>query len=405
MSKEEEEVVFDLPEDVLVKILCRLPVKSLIRFTCVSKRWRSVIISDSQFARSTFQLASQTRTLRPRLLLCTYPYVRDHRFRFEWQPSRFECLGDLDMPCFGGNSLVHRPGFVWEPSRLTVPPEVKSGRVMASCNGLVVLGERMYNGDMNLTYTSYTNLCVWNPSTGFFCKIPSPEYSMKEGLGIFSVSWGFGHVMATDDYKFVFFVPIDFTVHIFSTRDSSWKVIRGPNKSFPRYDGKAHVVSNGAIHWVRTGIGKPAIYAFDLANEEFRQLPLPRAWIQNENVMNGMRIGTQVLSGGCLCIWSESIGYGVFWEMKEYAVPESWVKIFQFSVLDLPDVLASRYGWIPVFVTEGGPVVILIDDELVRIERHREEKPVCSGRYKIEGAKERLFQYSVTVFDETLLSV
>ncbi|PRQ35037.1 putative F-box domain-containing protein [Rosa chinensis] len=158
MSKEEE-VAFDLPEDVLVKILCRLPVKSLIRFTCVSKRWRSVIISTC---------ISDENPLRPRLLLCTY--VLDYCSVFEWQPSRFECLGDLDMPCFGDNSLVHRPGFVWEPSRLTVPPEVKSGSIMASCNGLVVLGE--------LFHSSYTNLCVWNPSTGFFCKIPSPEFSM-----------------------------------------------------------------------------------------------------------------------------------------------------------------------------------------------------------------------------------
>ncbi|XP_062015443.1 F-box/kelch-repeat protein At3g23880-like [Rosa rugosa] len=393
MSKEEEEeVVFDLPEDVLVKILCRLPVKSLIRFTCVSKRWRSLIISDSQFARFTFEVASQTRTLRPRLLLCTYPYTRGYCPRFEWEPSRFECLGDLDMPCFWGNSPVHRPRFVWEPSRLTVPPEVGIERVIASCNGLVVLGN---------VYRSYTNLSVWNPSTGFFRKIPSPEFLLEKGRCISSATCGFGHVMATDYYKLVFFEPLDFAVHIFSTNDSSWRVFRAPHLSFPHYYGRALLVSNGAIHWVsRTGIGEPAISAFDLADEKFRQLPLPRVMIENED-MNARPIGTQVLKGGHLCVWSN----GEFWVMKEYAVPESWVKMFQFSVLDLPDVFASTSGWIPVFVTQGGTVVILLDKELVRIECHRERKPVCSGRYKIEGAMQGLFQYAATVYDETLLSV
>ncbi|KAL6200610.1 hypothetical protein ACLB2K_030391 [Fragaria x ananassa] len=88
-SKEAEVVVFNLPEDVVVNILCRLPVKSLIRFSCVSKRWRSIIISDSQFAKSTFQLASQSKILRQRLLFSNYPCYRNS--------SRFQCLGGLDL--------------------------------------------------------------------------------------------------------------------------------------------------------------------------------------------------------------------------------------------------------------------------------------------------------------------
>lgn len=98
--------------------------------------------------------------------------------------------------------------------------------------------------------------------------------------------------------------------------------------------------------------------------------------------------------------------------MKEYGVPESWVKLFHFSVRDLPDIFVSTIGWTPVLVTEGGTVVFDLydkkfygDRELVRVKCHREDKPVCSGRCKIEGAIEGLAEYAVMVYDETLLSV
>ncbi|PRQ20247.1 putative F-box domain-containing protein [Rosa chinensis] len=60
MLTKEEQLDNDvhLPEHVVLNILCRLPFKSLIRFTCVSKRWRSLIISDPQFGNSHFRLAA-----------------------------------------------------------------------------------------------------------------------------------------------------------------------------------------------------------------------------------------------------------------------------------------------------------------------------------------------------------
>ena len=35
----------DIPEDVTFEILSSLPIKSLLRFSCVSKRWRSLVSS------------------------------------------------------------------------------------------------------------------------------------------------------------------------------------------------------------------------------------------------------------------------------------------------------------------------------------------------------------------------
>ncbi|CAB4301686.1 unnamed protein product [Prunus armeniaca] len=38
-----------LPEEIIVQILCRLPMKPLIRFSSVSERWHYLIIEDPQF--------------------------------------------------------------------------------------------------------------------------------------------------------------------------------------------------------------------------------------------------------------------------------------------------------------------------------------------------------------------
>ncbi|KAL6202870.1 hypothetical protein ACLB2K_026574 [Fragaria x ananassa] len=45
--------VTDLPEDVMVNFLTWLPVKSLIRFTSVSKQWRFIILSGIPIQRSS----------------------------------------------------------------------------------------------------------------------------------------------------------------------------------------------------------------------------------------------------------------------------------------------------------------------------------------------------------------
>ncbi|GAU26315.1 hypothetical protein TSUD_56130 [Trifolium subterraneum] len=54
----------DLPHELIILILQRLPVKSLIRFKCVCKSWFSLISSDTHFANSHFQLTAATHTHR-----------------------------------------------------------------------------------------------------------------------------------------------------------------------------------------------------------------------------------------------------------------------------------------------------------------------------------------------------
>ncbi|KAG2695974.1 hypothetical protein I3760_07G036800 [Carya illinoinensis] len=131
-----------LPETVVVEILLRLPVKSLLRFRCVSKRWRS-LISDPRFAKSHFRQASE----RSQRLLIS---------------SRSEILSlDCNVPFRDSSTL-----------REHVVPSLRRGRHVRIVD-------------------------IWNPSTGDVRKLPDPTFSLR-GENYWH---GFGYDPSTDDYK------------------------------------------------------------------------------------------------------------------------------------------------------------------------------------------------------------
>ncbi|XP_061998909.1 putative F-box/kelch-repeat protein At1g12870 [Rosa rugosa] len=226
MLKNKEQELQHLPEHVVLNILCRLPVKSLIRFTCVSKRWRSLIISDHQFGNSHFQLAAAASHLRHNVLISagTTPP--------EMLRSRFLSLSEE------ANFLIRNLNWPW-PSE-----SYRDILVMGSCNGLVVLGHcnSLRNGLNSLPlgqrYCRYfERLVIWNPSTGFFREIPCPNFQMgmvklreaEQEREMSGVCYGFGQVSASDDdYKLVVIQSLGgfMVVHVFSVRANCWKIVK-----------------------------------------------------------------------------------------------------------------------------------------------------------------------------------
>ncbi|XP_035551520.1 F-box/kelch-repeat protein At3g23880-like, partial [Juglans regia] len=148
-----------LPENVVVEILLRLPVKSLVRFKCVSKCWHS-LISDHQIAKSQFRRASECSQ---RLLISAGSEIR--------------CL-DCEAPFEHSTT----------PSILAVPFQ-KRGRyvsLIGSCSGLVCVS--LY---------SHRDFYIRNPSAGNYRKLPDAGISLRGR----KYRHGFGYDPSTDDYK------------------------------------------------------------------------------------------------------------------------------------------------------------------------------------------------------------
>ncbi|XP_004305240.1 PREDICTED: F-box protein CPR30-like isoform X1 [Fragaria vesca subsp. vesca] len=353
-----------LPEEITVIILSWLPVKSLIRFTCVSKRFRSIILSDPNFAKSQFHAAHDRKILHHRLLCA--------RLLCSFTPGLplFKSL-DLETPSFGHHSSVRELKF---PS----PSPTTSISLLGSCNGIVFLA------------FSKKVFCVWNPSTGFFKELPDPGLLYDENH---SFRYGVGYLSATDEYK-LFIRSAQYSV--FSSRAQTWKRLEVFPESCP-FSIRGTLL-NEALHWISHGNG---VMAFDLAQEKFRKMTLPD-YYDEYNINQCADLG--VTAEGCLS-FAFSTGHAsdciCVWVMKEYGVLDSWTKLFSFKFL-CPPKDQWGFGSVVVLGTSiAAHIYNVIEDEdygtsyadgtgWIKILHKEEDK---RGMYWIEGSNINMIQY------------
>ncbi|KAK1669505.1 hypothetical protein QYE76_057664 [Lolium multiflorum] len=128
-----------IPHELVREILVRLPVDSLMRFTCVCKAWGSTISGDASFHRAHLRLQ------KPRMLLSPFAGFNRHdggRMRkvafYEWEMSQ----GTLDAPLMYAtevpsadkkHKVIHCDGLVLVPAGATVlllNPATRRGRAL-----------------------------------------------------------------------------------------------------------------------------------------------------------------------------------------------------------------------------------------------------------------------------------
>ncbi|KAJ8444624.1 hypothetical protein Cgig2_023687 [Carnegiea gigantea] len=265
-----------LPMEILLdEILPRLPVKSLLRFKCVCKFFRTLIPSPEFIHR---RLRHSLSSDVDRLLILTEKLggVRS----FHWDSPEFPAVS---LP-FCGEVLF----------------------LGGSCNGLVCIG------------TPSSSLIIFNPSTGIYREVCYENSSLNDADAF--TNYGFGFDDISDDYKVVKvtngiyydFYPDDYyrfgvrrEVEVYSLKSDSWSLVeKTSNIDSMQQLGYGVLVDNHLLHW---------------RNERTKLVHL--------GVLDG-----------CLCLLTEnsaSIGGGNVWIMKEYGVKDSWVKFMRISFTDI----------------------------------------------------------------------
>ncbi|PNY17036.1 F-box/kelch-repeat protein [Trifolium pratense] len=346
-----------LPNELIIQILLRLPVKSLIRFKRVCKSWFS-IISDTHFANSHFELTAATQTHRTLLLATLTPH------------ETIELSVDDDDSVY---ALLNPPNFL--PSK----PNSCIG-IKGSCRGFI------------LFYCfSSRYLYLWNPSTGLHKQIP-----LSFNSDIFEENfYGFGYDQSTDDYLVVSGTSSSLW-EFFSFRANKWKQIDDDGNNIHYWNATGDCrqggsLFNGAIHWLAycPDLENHVIVAFDLMKRKLFYMNFPDEF---EHQLNhcGLWVFREFLS-----IWTWNYDNDVeIWVMKEYKVHSSWTKTHVLPI----DAIPTK-DFYPLTSTKSGDIVGI--DYHTGLLKYNDEGQLlghssyCNNQYGLQ----------VAMYTESLLSL
>ena len=310
-----------LPEELILQILLRLPVRSLLQFRCVCKSWKT-LISDPQFAKSHLQCSTEESIMTHQRLVSfveTKPYK---------------------ILSYSVKTLFENPSTPIEPDSFSMRHEY---RIIDSCNGLLCLYDESQR---------CVRLC--NPSTRLK-SIRSPTVVEPEPHGIIT-NYGFGYDQVNDKYKFLVAILNINGVKIYTFGEDSWTTIQNFPCSPRRLLGK---FVSGTLNWLAdkggvTSNKQCVILSFNLEKETYGELMLP------QNNADCKYIPILYVLNNCLCVFFlTSETRWVMYSMREYGVVESWTKLVTIS----PEkYIPFRLNYLvePLFISEND-VVLLID--------------------------------------------
>lgn len=319
----------NLPSEIALDIISRLPITSLIQFRFVCQSWHT-LAHDPHLANLHL---SRTANDNPYLIFhCDYP-IRNQLYFAEsfGRDDEFE----------GIVRKIHTPFS-------TSMPEFN---VIGSCNGLLCLSDSLFNDA----------IYIYNPFTRNYKELPESTRFQDQ-----QVLFGFGFHPTTNEYKVLKIVyyrnpsnvlwrrrfrnrdNTQSEVQVYSFCSKTWRSIGAVPYQLERRSSEAVLVS-GRLHWVSrpgryNGVRGRIIISFDLANEHFYEVPKPDfGGLRSYNYNYHLAVLGGCLSAAVYC----SNGKLEIWVMKDYGVKDSWIKEFNvgaYSSKFLSQDLQRYYG-------------------------------------------------------------
>ncbi|KAM3199274.1 hypothetical protein P3L10_031634 [Capsicum annuum] len=182
-----------LQEEIIMEILSRLPVRSLLRFKCVSKCWMTLI------SEPYFTLKHRNR-------------AKNDQNSQKFLVSRKDLLEDEFSLYCSSLSSVQR---IEEVQKLDCP---SNGKPWRSC--------KLYCCYDSLVLIAVFNYCdktnqrlLWNPSTRESIVLPDQKFSLERRW----CTWGLGYDSVSNDYK-ILKIDLESCSEILALKSGSWRL-------------------------------------------------------------------------------------------------------------------------------------------------------------------------------------
>ncbi|XP_057450427.1 F-box/kelch-repeat protein At3g23880-like [Lotus japonicus] len=354
INDKENQNTVDLPEDLILLILVRLPVRSLLRFKSVCKSWLS-FISNTQFAKSHFDLATATTHC---LLL---------------KRINGSCRGLILLAKMMGPSAGDL--IVWNPSN-------------------------SFHREIQATY-GYDDWDSWYDTSTTHVRQGIPRYV---GCFLTGFLYGFGYDQSNDDYLLVL---LRFGRH----EPEPEAIEHSRNGLLVRMTYGGPEVTTFSRPRIEVLSVKTNVPSF-IYGEEFEYVELGSEsasgfflnqslhWLVKSKATGLHELATlenyhlRVL-GGCLGLCCNGAGddheMTEIWVMKEYRVQSSWTRSF----------VLPEYDFLPISFTEGGGV--FGSDSSERFEKFDDNGELLED-HKYGQENEDVFE-DFEMYRETLLTL
>lgn len=295
-----------LTEDMIVEILCRLPVKSLLRFKCVCQTWYTLIRSPVFI---TQHLCQSKKNVFP--LLCD---VLD----FGWQEYVISLIYTNKVACLN----------LSDPLR-----SLRCVSIVGTCNGLVCVK------------ISPQIFFMWNPATKMVRRLPEAKLM----AGFYEHAYiGFIYLPSTKDYilvrvllrrqiqKYSRLRVISTRVEVFTTSTNFWR--KTQPDLLPCYIDVDVVIGNRCFYWMgydsydsEKSFKHSFVFSFDMKEEKFRQIVLPFSSDFDGSGTCSLKLAAfkESLAMFIFCTYQQSdTGFDVWIMDDSNGRHDSWVKRF-----------------------------------------------------------------------------
>ncbi|XVE83789.1 hypothetical protein DITRI_Ditri16bG0115100 [Diplodiscus trichospermus] len=301
-------ITHQLPEDIVVDILARLPVKSLKRFRCVRKSWCSLIRSP-QFISAHYSFSKNR----------VYPLVKYGKHDDQTEGKNvlsiisnqtLDIVGNLDIPSF--------------------TDEERSIYIRGYCNGIICI------------WYHHSDVLLWNIATKEFKTLPKCPFEFQPNFSNCVDVVCLGYDFKRDDYKVIridTFWNDEFEyedprsqrgkrIALYNLSTDSWRKLNA-NLSVVEFPGfyfaLSQFYSNGFFRCEASIENEIVLLSFDMSREVFLTTPLPDG--SKDSNFHFMEIKGSV-GGIChdFCVRNRN-SYDV-WVLGEVGLKNSWMKLF-----------------------------------------------------------------------------